>query len=402
MTYLEINFNLEKTYRMSELNPVKITSELIKCKSITPSDDGAIELIARMLSAYGFNCQTIQRNGIKNLFARWGRAVDGMTFCFNGHTDVVPPGTLGSWSVDPFSAVEKNGLLFGRGAADMKSALAAFVSASVNYVTENKPKGSIVLAITGDEEGEAKDGTAAILDWMKKNNEKIDHCLVGEPTSKETLGDTIKIGRRGSLTAKINATGEQGHVAYPDKAVNPLPALIKLLLKLQKEPLDRGSDFFDPSSLAITSIDTGNLSTNVIPQTGKASINIRFNDLHSDLTLTEWLKKNVRRITDETRVHLDINVKVSARPFICKPGDFVKIISEEIKSQTKNSPSLSTSGGTSDARFIQSVCPVVEFGLVGKTMHKSDENVEIEQIQTLTKIYENILKSYFSGARVEN
>ena len=231
---------------MNKLNPVKITSELIKCQSVTPKDDGAIKLIEKLLSDAGFKCQAINRNGITNLFARWGQAKDGLSFCFNGHTDVVPPGSIDSWIDDPFSGKEKNGFLFGRGATDMKSALAAFISAAVDFLHESTPQGSIVFAITGDEEGEAKDGTVAILDWMKKHNERIDHCIVGEPTSRDYLGDTVKIGRRGSLTAKFTALGLQGHVAYPDKALNPLPALTKLLLKLENKSLDNGNKFFDP------------------------------------------------------------------------------------------------------------------------------------------------------------
>lgn len=381
---------------MNKLNPVKITSDLIKCQSVTPKDDGAIELITQLLLDAGFKCKTIKRNGIINLFARWGLAKNGLTFCFNGHTDVVPPGPLESWTKDPFLAFEENGLLFGRGSTDMKSAIGAFISAAINYITEKRPNGSIVIAITGDEEGEAKDGTVAILDWMKENNEKIDHCLVGEPTSRKSLGDTIKVGRRGSFTATFTALGVQGHVAYPEKAVNPLPTLLKLLLTLQETPLDSGNEFFDPSSFAITSIDTGNPSNNVIPEKGEATINIRFNDLHSDISLTNWLRKNIVKATDKTGVKIELDFKVSAQPFICKPGEFADIISKSVQAQTKIVPSMSTSGGTSDARFIQKYCPVVEFGLVGKTMHKTDEHVEVNQIVNLSAIYYEILESYFS------
>ena len=386
---------------MNRFDPVKITSDLIKCRSVTPEDDGAIDLIAELLLEAGFKCQTINRNGIKNLFARWGQAKNGLSFCFNGHTDVVPPGISDSWSDDPFSGSQKDGFLFGRGATDMKSGLAAFISAAVDCIHNNKPQGSIVLTITGDEEGEAKDGTVAILDWMKEHNEKIDHCLVGEPTSRECLGDTIKIGRRGSLTAKLIAVGLQGHVAYPEKAINPLPALTKLLLQLENKILDKGNEFFDPSSLAITSIDTGNPSNNVIPQRGEAIVNIRFNDLHSDLSLTKWLQKCVQKVMHETEVNIELEVKVSARPFICEPGDFANIVSQSIKSQTKIFPSFSTSGGTSDARFIQELCPVVEFGLTGTTMHKTNENVSIKEIRALSEIYKNILRAYFSQPNVK-
>ena len=387
---------------MDNSNPVEITSNLIKCRSVTPEDGGAIELIEKILLNSGFNCTRINRNGISNLFARWGKAENGSTFCFNGHTDVVPPGAIDSWTHKPFSAVEENGYLYGRGAVDMKSAVAAFVSASIQYVETYKPQGSIVITITGDEEGEAKDGTLAILSWMKENNEHIDHCLVGEPTSKEYLGDTIKIGRRGSMTIKFTAFGLQGHVAYPEKAVNPLPALAKLLIKLEKKSLDSGSEFFDPSSLVITSIDTGNLANNVIPEKGMATINIRFNNLHSELSLKKWIRKKIRKVVKKTGVNIDLEVKVSAQPFLSKPEDFSKIVSSVIKAETNIDPSFSTSGGTSDARFIQEYCPVVEFGLVGKTMHKTDENVEIKQIEQLNTIYQKILKSYFHNFPTKN
>ena len=382
---------------MNNPDPVEITSNLIKCNSVTPDDGGAIELIERILSNSGFNCTRINQNGINNLFARWGEAESGLTFCFNGHTDVVPPGAIESWTHKPFSAVKDKGYLYGRGAVDMKSAVAAFVSAAIKYVNEHKPQGSIVLAITGDEEGDAKDGTLAILRWMKENNEHIDHCLVGEPTSREYLGDTIKIGRRGSMTIKFMAFGLQGHVAYPEKAINPLPALAKLLLNLEKKSLDSGSEFFDPSSLVITSIDTGNPSNNVIPEKGMATINIRFNNLHSDLSLTKWIRNQIRKVVKKTGVNIDLEVKVSAQPFISKPGDFSAIVFNVIKAETNNYPSFSTSGGTSDARFIQEYCPVVEFGLVGKTMHQTDENVEIKQIEELNIIYQKILESYFDN-----
>ena len=387
---------------MTKLDPVKITSDLIKCKSIAPEDGGAIQLIKELLLNEGFKCQSIPRNEIQNLFARWGDAKDGLTFCFNGHIDVVPPGPIETWSNDPFHALERDGFLFGRGAADMKSAVAAFIAASVEYINENEAKGSIVIAITGDEEGEAKDGTLAILDWIKESNEKIDHCLIGEPTSRRLLGDTIKIGRRGSLTAKITASGLQGHVAYPEEALNPLPVLMKLLTKLEEKVLDNGSKFFDPSSLVLTTIDTDNPSSNVIPQSAEASLNIRFNDLHSDLSLASWIKSCIKKVNEETGVNIKLDLKVSAKPFVCEPGNFVNIVSETIESQTNLLPSLSTSGGTSDARFIQKLCPVVEFGLVGKTMHKTDENVEIKQIKDLSKIYKNILESYFNKRELEN
>jgi len=382
---------------VNKLNPVKITADLIKCPSVTPVEGGALVLIDELLSKAGFYCTRIDRNGISNLFARWGDPESGSTFCFSGHTDVVPPGDINSWSFHPFSGDEKAGYLYGRGATDMKSAVAAFISAAVNYVETSPPTGSIVLAITGDEEGEAKDGTLAILKWMEENNERINHCLVGEPTSKNLLGDTLKIGRRGSLTAKFTVIGLQGHVAYPEKAINPIPSLTKLLLELSKKPLDKGSTHFDPSSLVITTIDTGNSTNNVIPEKTNATINIRFNNLHSAKSLTAWLRRKANKVSKDFGVQIKIEESISAQPFICEPGKLSTLVVDAIKTELKIDPILSTSGGTSDARFIQKYCPVVEFGLVGTSMHKTDEHVEIKQIHNLERVYYKVLKEYFKN-----
>ena len=380
---------------LNKIDPVKLTADLINCPSVTPNEGGALTLVEKILSSEGFRCNKIVRNGITNLFARWGKADDGLTICFNGHTDVVPPGDINSWSSDPFSARIRDGYIYGRGATDMKSALAAFISATSSYLEKNKPSGSIVFAITGDEEGQAKDGTLAIIDWMKSNGEHIDHCLVGEPTSDLVLGDTIKIGRRGSVTVKFTAMGLQGHTAYPEKAKNPLSALINLLSNISRLPLDDGSIQFEPSSLVITTIDTGNMASNVIPETSSASINIRFNNLHSPRSILSWLEKETLKIERDSEISFHIKSNVSAIPFLSDPGEFSDIITKSIKDELNIKPVLSTSGGTSDARFLQELCPVVEFGLVGETMHKTDEHVEIDQINKLTRVYNKIIENYF-------
>ncbi|NCV17298.1 MAG: succinyl-diaminopimelate desuccinylase [Rhodobacterales bacterium] len=309
---------------MNEIDPVNLTAELIKCPSVTPKEAGAITLIEDLLNKNGFICSRISRGGVENLFARWGSGRAERSFGYNGHTDVVPVGNAESWSVDPFGAEVKDGYLFGRGATDMKSSVAAFVASAIDFVSKNPPNGSIVITITGDEEGEAKNGTAAILDWMQKNNEKISHCLVGEPTCPDYLGEMVKIGRRGSITARFCVKGLQGHTAYPQLAKNPLNALVQLMHSLSEESYASGESFLTP------------------------------------------------------------------------PGQLSDIICNSIEQELGVKPSLSTTGGTSDARFIKNICPVVEFGLVGKTMHAIDERVEISQIRNLKKVYTRILENYFA------
>ena len=380
---------------MSKTDPIKLTADLIKCPSVTPADGGALKLIERVISPIGFNCTKIVRNDISNLFARWGSEKNGPTFCFNGHIDVVPPGDLNSWSFSPFSGNIKDGCIYGRGACDMKSAIAAFISASTNYLESYKPDGSIVLAITGDEEGKAKDGTLAIIDWMKDNQEHIDHCLIGEPTSRIRLGDTLKIGRRGSLTVNFTVVGIQGHVAYIDRANNPLTALTNLLVELTKKPLDLGTNEFDPSSLVITTIDTGNPAANIIPKIGKATINIRFNKLHSPESLLKWLEREISLIENKYSVGITITSNISALPFLSPPGEFSHLVATTISNELGFNPETSTSGGTSDARFMQNLCPVIEFGLVGSSMHKINENVQTSQIIELTRLYQRLLENYF-------
>ena len=378
-----------------KIDPVSLTADLIRCPSVTPEEGGAIELLERLLEMNGFSCTRITRGQVSNLFAKWGSGKNGRVFGFNGHTDVVPVGDLSSWSVDPFGAEVKEGFLYGRGATDMKSGVAAFVAAAIDFVNNNPPDGSVIITITGDEEGDAEDGTAAILDWMKQNGEKIDHCLVGEPTSPSKMGEMMKIGRRGSMTVKVIATGVQGHSAYPDRAKNPILAMVKLLDILASHQLDTGTEHFDPSTLAITSVDTGNKASNVIPASTTATINIRFNDSHSGSSLVSWLEEEIDKVSAEHGIQFKTDFKITGESFITPPGELSELISEAVKKELGVQPKLSTTGGTSDARFIKNICPVTEFGLVGKTMHAIDERVEINQINQLKEIYTRILEAYF-------
>ena len=382
---------------MTQIDPVELTAQLIRCPSVTPKEAGAIKLLEDMLSQHGFHCTRISRGGIENLFARWGSGKTGRSFGFNGHTDVVPVGDLEKWTFDPFGAEIEDGFMYGRGAVDMKSAVAAFAAAAVDFVNETPPEGSVVITVTGDEEGDADHGTVAILDWMSEQGERIDHCLVGEPTCPEYLGEMIKVGRRGSMTAVITATGVQGHSAYPHRAKNPLPALAKLIDRLASHELDKGTEHFDPSTLAVTSIDTGNLANNVIPAKAKAVVNIRFNDTFTSKQLGIWLKQEAERISTETDIEISVETKVSGESFLTPPGELSSLVGRAIKNELGITPEMSTTGGTSDARFVKNVCPVVEFGLVGKTMHSVDERVDISQIHHLKSIYTRILKDYFAS-----
>lgn len=376
-------------------NPVELTSELIRCQTVTPIEGGALKLLEKVLSNAGFTATRVDRGDTCNLFARWGGQTNGRTFGFNGHTDVVPVGDIDAWTVDPFGAEIKDGYMYGRGSTDMKSGVAAFVAAAIDFVAATPPNGSIVLAITGGEEGEATDGTVALLDWMAENGEKIDHCLVGEPTSPNFMGEMMKIGRRGSMTAYFTVTGVQGHSAYPERANNPLPAMARLVDRLASYKLDNGTDHFDPSTLAVTTIDTGNTANNIIPTNCRATVNIRFNDDHTSDGLTKWLQSVADSIAAENGVEIAMRVKVSGESFITEPGELSTLIGAAVEAETGVTPKLSTSGGTSDARFVKDHCPVVEFGLVGKTMHQVDERVSIADIHQLKSIYTRILQTYF-------
>ena len=378
-------------------DPVALTRDLIRCPSVTPAEGGALDLLAERLGAAGFDCTRVDRAGIANLYARWGARDAKRRFGFNGHTDVVPVGDEADWTDPPFAAVLRDGTLWGRGAVDMKSGVAAFAAAAIDFVAETPPAdGAVILAITGDEEGDALDGTRALLDWMHEAGEAMDACLVGEPTCPEVMGEMIKIGRRGSLSAWITLTGVQGHSAYPHRAVNPLPAMARLVDRLSSHELDRGTAHFDPSTLAVVNVDTGNATTNVIPATCRATVNIRYNDAHSGQSLADWLQSELDRVATEFDVTAAMTIKNSGESFVTPPGPLSDMVVHAVEAETGRKPVLSTSGGTSDARFVKDHCPVVEVGLVGKSMHQVDEHVEVAQIGQLKAIYTRILRDYFA------
>ncbi len=381
---------------MSSIDPVDLTAKLVRCPSVTPADGGAQDVLFDLLTEAGFDCAWADRGGIKNLFARWGNKGNTRSFGFNGHTDVVPIGNEADWTMPPFGAEIKDGIMYGRGTTDMKSGVAAFTAAAIDFVRDTPPDGSIVLAITGDEEAEGVDGTRALLDYMQEAGERMDVCLVGEPTCPNKMGEMIKIGRRGSLNAHFRVIGKQGHAAYPHRANNPMPAMMRLMDQLASHQLDEGTDHFDPSTLAIVTVDTGNPATNVIPAETRATVNIRFNDKHSGDSLTTWLEEQAAAIRDSFGVQVELKVKISGESFITPPGELSDLVSKAVQAETGVTPELSTSGGTSDARFMKHHCPVVEFGLVGQSMHEVDENVEVAQIHQLKSIYTRILKDYFA------
>lgn len=384
---------------MSELDPVALTEALIRCRSVTPEDAGALDLVEAALKPLGFICHRLRftapgKPPVDNLYARLGTTAP--VFCFAGHTDVVPPGDLAGWSVDPFGAESHAGRLFGRGAVDMKGAVAAFLAAVDRYLRTDGPPaaGSIALLITGDEEGDAILGTRKVLDWLAERGERLDQCLVGEPTSQRHLGEGAKIGRRGSLTGYLTVHGIQGHVAYPHRADNPLPRLVRMLAALTAEPLDEGNEWFQPSTLAITTIDVGNPATNVIPAQGRATFNIRYNDLHSADSLEAWARGHCERIGGRFELAFVRN----GDSFITPPGRLFDLIADASERIAGRRPEANTAGGTSDARFIKNLCPVLEFGLPGETMHKVDENVAIADLHGLTEIYLAVLRGYFADA----
>lgn len=377
-------------------DPVQLTADLIRCPSVTPEEGGALVLLQGMLEAAGFACTRVDRGGVSNLFARWGEKGHASTFGFNGHTDVVPVGDLAAWTVDPFGAEVKDGIMYGRGATDMKSGVAAFAAAAVDFVKETPPEGAIVLAITGDEEGDALDGTTALLDYMEAEGEKMSICIVGEPTCPEEMGDMMKIGRRGSMNAHFTMTGKQGHSAYLHRALNPMPAMARLMDRLSSHVLDEGTQHFDPSTLAVVTIDTGNPATNVVPAQTRATLNIRFNDTHSGASLSDWLRAETAKVDAEFGTRTELKIKISGEAFLTPPGPLSDLVAKSVEAETGRTPVLSTTGGTSDARFVRHHCPVVEFGLVGKTLHQVDENVEVEQITQLKAIYTRMLRAYFA------
>ena len=384
---------------MTRPDPVSLAQDLIRCRSVTPDDGGALGVLENVLKGMGFVCHRLRFEApgtapIDNLYARLGTSAPH--FCYAGHTDVVPPGDVKAWASDPFAAEIRDGVLYGRGAADMKSSIAAFVAAAARYVGENgKPDGSIGLLITGDEEGPSINGTKAMLGWLKDNGERLDHCLVGEPTSTARSGDTIKIGRRGSMQTRLAVKGVQGHTAYPQRALNPIPILSEIVVRLATHPLDSGTEHFEPSTLVFTTFDVGNPASNVSPAVARASCNIRFNDLHTPETLKQHVTQVASNVVSELGGEVSIDTTVGGVAFLTQPGPFITLVSDAIARVTNMHPELSTGGGTSDARFIKDFCPVAEVGLPGGTMHKVDECVPVDEIRKLTDIYAAVLESYF-------
>lgn len=379
------------------LDPVALTQQLVQCPSVTPHEAGALALLERVLVPFGFQCYRVDRNGVPNLYARWGSKANVHTFGYNGHTDVVPIGYEQDWRFPPFAADIQAGWLYGRGSVDMKSSVAAFVSAAVSCVSaaQRTLQGAIVLTITGDEEGDATDGTIALMDWMQAQGESMAVCLVGEPSCREHLGDTIKIGRRGSFTAKITASGVQGHSAYPERSQNPILAMTNLIQTLSQGDFDQSTDYFAPSTLSVTNFDTGNTAHNVIPGHCSVIVNIRFNDSQNETLLLHWLRAHAERVTKETNVSFAIQGRTSAHSFITNPDAFANLLADAVYNSVGMRPDFSTAGGTSDARFIKDHCPVAEFGLVGKRLHAVDERASVEQIKTLADIYKCCLDMYF-------
>jgi succinyl-diaminopimelate desuccinylase len=380
------------------LDPIALTQALIRCPSVTPADAGALDVLRGAVEPLGFACHRLRFSAdgtpdIDNLYARLGNG--GRNFCFAGHTDVVPPGNPAGWTVDPFKAEIIDGHVYGRGAADMKGAIAAFAAAAARFVQRRGRDfgGSISLLITGDEEGPSINGTAKVLGWMRARGETMDFCVVGEPTNEKQLGDMAKIGRRGSMNIVLTAIGQQGHVAYPHLAENPNHLLVRMLADLTAKPLDTGTDHFQPSSLQVTTIDVGNPTTNVIPARATAGINIRFNDLHTSKSLTAWMRQRL----DAVGGRYEMTVSVSGEAFLTPPGALSDLLCGAVERVLKRKPQLSTTGGTSDARFIRAHAPVVEFGLVGLTMHKVDERAAVADIRNLSAIYEAALDRFFAA-----
>ncbi|HEV3176407.1 MAG TPA: succinyl-diaminopimelate desuccinylase [Stellaceae bacterium] len=381
------------------VDPAALAAELIRCPSVTPKDAGAIDVLVRALDRLGFACTKLEftepdTEPVLNLYARLGRS--GRNFCFAGHTDVVPVGRRESWTVDPFGAEVIDGALYGRGAADMKGGIAAFVAAVARFLGTRAGvfDGSISLLITGDEEGVSINGTRKVLDWLQEQGERLDACVVGEPTSAKILGDMVKIGRRGSLTGTITVKGVQGHTAYPHLADNPVHRMVTMLHSLTAEPLDNGTEHFQPSTLQLTTTDVGNPASNVIPGEARAVFNIRFNDRWSSKTLQEWIESKLAAAGGNR----ELKVHVSGESFLTPPGSVSEILTRAIRQVTGRTPELSTTGGTSDARFIHRHCPVAEFGLVGLTMHKVDERVPVADLAVLADIYRAVLDLYFPAA----
>ena len=383
------------------MNELKLAKELIKFPSVTPKDAGAIRFVSKQLKKLGFDCKILEfkdkskiSKPIKNIYARLGKKSPNL--CYAGHTDVVPPGDIKDWTVNPFKPIIKNNYLIGRGANDMKSSIACFISAVDKFLKKRKKfNGSISFLITGDEEALAINGTKKVVDYLKKKKEKIDFCIVGEPTNPNKLGEMIKIGRRGSISGTINIYGSQGHVAYPHLSNNPINALVKICKKLNEHKFDKGNKDFQPSNLEITSINVDNKATNVIPASAQAQFNVRFNNFHTSSSLKKKIYSIVKNLSKKNKCKFKVNFHVSGESFLTKPNKTIYMARSIIKKITKTTPVFSTTGGTSDARFIKKISPCLEFGLVNKTMHKVDECVPLKDLKDLTRIYQNILEDYF-------
>ena len=387
---------------VKKFDPLELTEALVKCPSVTPLEGGALDYLVSVFEGAGYSCQRMPFNedgtaDIDNLYARIGTSQPHLAFA--GHTDVVPVGDEAAWTSPPFEPTIRDDVLYGRGVADMKGGIACFLAAALEYAADNGGSipGSISFIITGDEEGPAINGTRKMLELIKEQDEKIDHCIVGEPSNPNALGDMIKIGRRGSLTAELKISGVQGHVAYPDLSANPVPCMVNILHGLTSRTLDQGTAHFDPSNLEVTSVDVGNPASNVIPAEIAARLNIRFNDEHDAASLRTWIETIVESELEDTELKSEIQYQPSSDCFITEPGEMVDVLRAAIKSVTGNEPELSTSGGTSDARFIKDICPVVEFGLINKSIHQVDENAAVDDLYRLKEIYLQFIKDYFEA-----
>ncbi len=387
---------------VAPIDALGLSQAMIRCNSVTPADGGALDVLQGALEPLGFECHRLTFGGgdsdpIDNLYAR--RGTTGPNLCFAGHTDVVPVGDREAWTSDPFAGEVRDGVLYGRGASDMKSAIAAFAAATARFLEDNRTfGGSLSLLITGDEEGPAINGTKKVVEWLQERGEQIDACLVGEPTNPDRLGEMIKIGRRGSMMLDLVVRGVQGHVAYPHLADNPITPLVRMLAALKAEPLDAGTEHFQPSNLEVVSIDTGNAASNVIPAQTRARINIRFNDLHTGASLEAWVRDKL----DAVGKNYDLAVHITGEAFLTPPGRLSEVISNAISARLGVKPDLSTTGGTSDARFIKDIAPVAEFGLIGSTMHKVDEHVSVADIEALSDIYYDVITAFFEETRPQS
>ena len=378
------------------IDPVALTRDLIRRPSVTPADEGAMDVLERALTGLGFHCRRMKFEDIENLYARRGTASPNL--CFAGHTDVVPTGSTEAWSSAPFEAEVKDGILYGRGAVDMKGGIAAWVAAVSQILAEGEVPGSLSFLITGDEEGPALHGTKRVVQALMAEGEVIDACVVGEPSSQQALGDMIKIGRRGSLNTWITVHGKQGHVAYPDRAANPVPVLARLVARLADHRLDDGYEAFQPSNLELTTLDVGNTATNLIPAGARGRLNIRFNPNHTGESLMAWLNAEAGKAQAESGLRIELEHLHSGDAFLTQTGPFVTAVQDAVEASTGRRPEASTTGGTSDARFIRAMCPVLELGLVGQTMHQIDERAPVAEIEALAEVYRAVIGRYFARA----